>query len=249
MITMRSQLGSVSAAAVERAIGFRAPMESYDATTEQLLHKSGIRYQVTDPNRSDGQLPLFVRMDGVPEAQELLVIPRTLPDDINLLSEDPSGASIFPRLSTGLNETVRYGGLGMLSLHSQNFAPGSPLANAVQSFVVDLRQRRDARLLWVAAGRDIDAWWRERRRVKVGSSTRGGGLEMNVSVQGTTPVRGIAVIVTLPNRRMFVRVRSTKVGQKLPRVQQIDEYRSELLFDSLEPGNYAYIVNLSEHEK
>ena len=246
MITMRSQLGSTSATAARNAIGFRAPFESYDATTEQLLHKAGIRYHLADPNRSDGQLPLFAQMGGVAETDELLVIPRTQPDDINLLIDAPGSATILSRLTTELNETVRYGGLGVLSLHSQNFAAGSPLATAVQSLIPDLRSRRDANLLWVASGRDIDAWWRERRRVRVSGNVRGGGLEINVSVQGSTPIRGVSFIVTMPNRRMSAEVRSTKVGQKLPKVRHIDDFRSELLFDSLEPGNYAYIVNLSE---
>ena len=246
MITMRSQLGSTSAAATRAAIGFRAPLESYDATTESLLHKAGIRYHLADPSRSAGQLPLFAPMRGVPERDELLVIPRTQPDDINLLAAEPGTAPLLSRLTTELNETVRYGGLGVLSLHSQNFAAGSPLEVAVRALIPDLRSRRDARLLWVASGRDIDAWWRERRRVKVSNNIRGDGLEMNVSVQGSTPVRGVAVVVTMPNRRMSAEVRSTKVGQKLPTVRHIDDFRSELLFDSLEPGNYSYIVNLNE---
>ena len=246
MITMRSQLGSVSAAAANKAIGFRAPYESYDATTEQLLHKSGIRYHLADPSRSDGQLPLFAPMDGVAEADELLVIPRTQPDDISLLAADPSGSTLLPRLSTELTETVRYGGLGVLSVHSQNFAPGSPLAAAVQTLIADIVHRRDGRLLWVASAREIDAWWRERRRVKVSGKLRGGGLEMNVSVQGKAPVRGASVILTMPNRHMVAHVRSTKVGQSVPRVRLIDDFRSELHFDALQPGNYAYIVNLSE---
>ena len=249
MTTMRSQLGSVSTLATEGAIGFRAPFESYDATTEQLLHKSGIRYHLTDPNRSDSQIPFFVPMDGVAEADELLVIPRTQPDDIALLKDNPDTQALLVGITTDMNETIRYGGLTMLSVHSQNFAAGSRLSQALQMFLPELLSKRDQRLAWVASARDVDAWWRQRRRVTVAGQPRGGGLEVNITVSKGNPVLGTSVIVNLPNRNMRVQVRSTKVGQAMPVVRPLDEFRSELLFDSLEPGNYSYIVNLSEPEQ
>ena len=243
---MKSQLASVAPDAATRAIGFRAPFEGYDATTERILQRNGIRYHVADPSRSDGQLPIFARMQDVAQEDELLVIPRTQRDDFNLLSQANTPDPLLRLLLADLNETVRLGSLGLLSVHSQNFAPGSPLSVAMPVYLADVASKARSGLLWAASGAQVDAWWRDRRRFTVTGVLRGHRLEMDVTVKGERPVEGASVVVMLPYRRATASVRNTKVGEPQPVVRPIDDFRSQFVFTSLKPGNYAYQINFAE---
>ncbi len=303
LAAMRGQLESIGAAASKPILGFRAPTEGYDATTERLLQQMGLRYHVADPNRSENQLPLFVKMDGVPADAELLVIPRTQHDDINLLTEiasnnsarvDASAADALPAenplvenqlagnqlaenqpaenqlaenqaaesqfaqdqvvasdallrmMLTDVDKTLRNGGLGLFSVHSQNFGDGAPLQRAMPAYLSELKARSDSAGLWVASTGEIDTWWRERRRVAVAGVLTGWRVELNITVKGERPVRGVAVTVMLPSRGAQAAARGTKVGTAQPRVVPIDPFRSQFLFDELAPGNYSYQVNFTE---
>src|SRR5213076_1939707 len=59
----------------ERIAGFRAPGESYDAVTEQVLQANGIRYHAVDPSRSDARLPLFAKANKVQPIDDLMILP------------------------------------------------------------------------------------------------------------------------------------------------------------------------------
>src|SRR4029079_2586345 len=71
----------------ERIIGFRAPGESYDARTEEVLQAAGFRYHAVDPNRSDDRQPLFAKVNRASVADDLVVLPRTQGDDIVFLQK------------------------------------------------------------------------------------------------------------------------------------------------------------------
>ena len=216
--------------------GFRAPLESYDDNTEKLLVKAGIRHHTVDPARSNARLPELVKVDGVADA--LVILPRTQRDDINLSSENLTVEQLTQALIDDFDLAQEMGGLGLLSIHSQNYANDAPLTMAMPGFLAHLKKHRDR--VWMASGGEVAQWWRERARLKLSSKNLGRRLEFNLSVTGKTPLKGASLTVILPKKGILPNVQALKAGLPKPNVQKIDEYRASIVFPSLNPGDYAY---------
>ncbi len=218
--------------------GFRAPTEGYDATTEQLLQKSGLRHHTADPNRTEGRLPLLVPMENVPPSETLVVLPRTQRDDINLHWERLSVEQTTAALIDDADQAFSTGSLGLLSVHSQNFGTDSPLPKAFPPLLAHLKGY--GRPLWMASAGQVADWWRDRERFKLTSDFAGKRLEFNISILGDQPLRGASLTMMLPKKGMLPSVKSTKIGGPTPLVAKIDDYRAAIVFDVLAPGNYFY---------
>jgi peptidoglycan/xylan/chitin deacetylase (PgdA/CDA1 family) len=242
MQIMRTELATV-VSDTSKITGFRAPTEGYDATTEQLLQKTGIRHHAADPNRTDARLPLVAKLDGVKPEDALIVLPRTQRDDINLANHNLNVEQTTQALISDFDLLVENGGLGFLSVHTQNFYPDGVLAKAMPAFLERVKQRREQ--VWLASAGQVAQWWRARERFKLSTSKIGKRLEIDVTVTGKTPLSGPAVIVMLPQKGTLPQVLPMKIGLPRPSVSLIDEYRAAIFFDSLEPGDYVYQVNFS----
>lgn len=241
--SMRAELALVLGET--RAItGFRAPTEGYDATTERLLQKMGVRHHAADPSRLEGRTPAVVKQDGVKPEDALIVIPRTQRDDINLYWEKLDVARTRQALIDDFELTFETRALGMLSVHSQNFAEGSVLREAMPGFLSHLQTRRDQ--IWLASSTEVAQWWRDRERLSLSSVVSGKRLDFNLTVKGNQPLRGAALMVLLPHRGSTPVVRSTKIGTPIPRVVPVDELRTLLTFDELEPGNYIFQATFNQ---
>ncbi len=216
--------------------GFRAPLESYDDSTEKWLVKSGIRHHVVDPGRLEARLPELAKVDGVADA--LVLLPRTQRDDINLAKEGWLGEKLSQALIDDFDLSHDMGALGLLSIHSQNYGTDAELPQAMSRLLAHLKQRRAQ--LWLASGTEIADWWRERERLKLSARNLGRRLEFNLSVTGKQPLRGGSLTVMLPKKGVLPVVQALKVGLPKPTVQKIDDYRASIVFDSLDPGDYAY---------
>ncbi len=223
--------------------GFRAPTEGYDSTTEQVLQQAGIRHHTADPNRSEARLPLLAKQDGVDLAQALVVLPRTQRDDINLYWEKLSAEQTTQALIDDATLVRENGALGVLSIHSQNFAEDSTLAKALPGLLVHLKQHKAT--VWLASTGQVAAWWRQRERIKFRSSYSGKRLLLYITVTGTEPVTGASFTVMLPGKGLLPKVGSTKIGFPAPEVRNIDNYRASLVFASIQPGNYEYQVTFN----
>jgi hypothetical protein len=183
-----------------RAIGFRAPLESYDKTTEVMLRARGIRLHVADPGSSDSSLPVFsVSEPGLSPEHALLVTPRTLLDDINYQQMGIlKPGSVKQVLLENLQDKLMNRGLGLLSVHTQNFAPESVLAREVAALLDEALRLKNK--VWLPSGDQIDAWWRGRARVQSGSTRLANGqIEISVSNAGTVSMPSTQLIVTAPN--------------------------------------------------
>lgn len=224
--------------------GFRAPTESYDATTEQLLQKYGIRHHTADPGRSESRLPLLAKLEGVEPADDLVVLPRTQRDDINLYWEKLTVEQTTQALVDDFDLALATGSLGLLSVHSQNFNTDSILTQAMPGFLAHVKQQRAS--LWLASAGQVADWWRERERFKFASSYAGKRLELNLTISGNKPLSGASLIVMLPKKGAVMAVKSLKIGLQKPTVLKIDNYRAAVVFDTLAPGNYAYQATFSE---
>ena len=236
--TMQAEMQSVIPD-TRRMTGFRAPTEGYDATTEKLARKMGIRYHVADPNRTEGRLPRFARVDGSTLDDDIVVLPRTQRDDINLNQENLSVEQLTQAMIDDAGLVLENGGLGLLSVHTQNFAADSALARALPGLLLYLKQNKNQ--FWLASPAQVADWWRVRERVKTSSKYDGHRLEVDVSVTGQAPVNGVTLVVMLPAKGILPAVKPVKVGGTKPlSVTLIDPYRAAIVFDVLKPGDEAY---------
>ena len=240
---MRTEMASVLSD-TKNITGFRAPTEGYDATTEDLLQKSGVRHHTADPSRTEGRLPMLIKKPDIELADSLIVLPRTQRDDINLYWEKLTVEQTSKALIDDADLALESGALGLLSVHTQNFAPDSVLSKAMPAYLQHLKPLRNT--LWLASAGQVTDWWRDRERLKLSSTFTGKRLEFDLTVTGTKPIQGASLVVMLSHKGILPTVQSTKIGMVNPVVSRIDDYRAAVIFDTLNPGNYAYQVTFSK---
>lgn len=218
--------------------GFRAPGESYDTWTEEVLQAAGFRYHAVDPNRSDARLPLFARANRVPSGQDLVVLPRTQGDDILYLQRKDAALNEIIGLMRGeLGLVVEEGALGMLSVHSRNFSQQDLMAQAVPGYLLALAELRSS--VWLATGSELADWWRKREQVRVSLNTIGKRYELEVSNVGEKTVEGATAIVYHPRTSTII-ISPTKAWMPETTVRRIDEFTSKIVFGAMGNGHYAY---------
>ncbi|HYY62452.1 MAG TPA: polysaccharide deacetylase family protein [Burkholderiales bacterium] len=214
---------------VRAASGFRAPLELYDDTTEQLLRANGLRHHAASPDARDDSLPGFSRAEkAVPPERALVVLPRTWLDDMNLLRSGKLHADGAENmLGTSLEDTLASRGFGLLSLHTQSFYAGSPLERAMMPFLAAVAKER-ARL-WTASGEAFTRWWRSREAVSVATTEEAGGLRIALDV--AQPVRGLQLIVIPPNAA----TPQLMANGTSARLERLDAYRWAIVLPELAP--------------
>ena len=232
MENMRKLLFKVHPEATLKATGFRAPYELYDATTERSMECVGLGYHVADPSRTDHRLPILT-------GANLVVLPRTQRDDMNLIQGATPPAEIAAALKGDLDVLVAQGGLGVLSVHTQRFAKGSPLQQAMGPFLKTLADQRTK--VWLATGQDIAQWWRERSKLTVRLTPAANREEIELGYTGKSPLKGATVIVLQPHAAKLV-LTPARAGLPQPRILPLDAYRSAVVFDALPGGSYTYQV-------
>jgi peptidoglycan/xylan/chitin deacetylase (PgdA/CDA1 family) len=237
LLGMKKQLLSAFPPA-EKATGFRAPAESYDEATEEILLSLGLRYHLADPSRVNHRLPLLSEVKAPAATSPLVVLPRTQRDDFSLLSAPANSAhDIATALKTDLDAVVDQGAMGVLSLSSRNFAKDSAMQQAMATMLIALAQQR--RNLWLATGSELAQWWQQRSQLRTQLTTVGTRKELELSNVGAQPVRNATVIVTHPRASSFI-LKPTKAWIPQATVFRLDAYRSAVVFDEIKPGNYAY---------
>ncbi|TXT40285.1 MAG: xylanase/chitin deacetylase [Comamonadaceae bacterium] len=232
ILFMKQQLQASLGERTVEATGFRAPTESYDATTELLLHKHGILHHAADESASEDRLPFFSDAGGKTSADKaLVVLPRTQRDDINFQKLQFNQEMVSANLLYDLDLTVRSGAFSLLSVHSQNYVNGGLMLQPMKDYVQKAATYKDR--LWIARGDEITTWWRKRERVNVAQKMRGSRLL--ISVQSPIDVPGLSVFVTLPHKNAVMRLADAS-NSALVRVKPIDAFRSALVFDKLASG-------------
>lgn len=219
--------------------GFRAPTEGYDQISETLIQASGFKYHLADPARGDIRLPEFVRMDGVDFRNFLLVIPRTLRDDLNLLSETQVPDEILDRMKADLALSVDNGGVGVFSVHSQNYAVGSPIAKVMPAYFRELTRNRS---VWLTNGQALNDWWRDRLRIRLRPRYYDSRIEFDLSILEGEPISGTTLSVTLPSLQSKIAIRGLKANMPTPQIVYLDGLRAQIIFDTLAKGDYLYQI-------
>ena len=139
-----------------------------------------------------------------------------------------------------LDIAAESGGLAVLSVHSQNFAPGSPLTKALPYYLSYLNTMRSE--MWLTDTGAVARWWRARSQVTLSTITRGDNVELNMTVSGATPVQKMALIVMTPERGAEPKITALKVGMPTPTIEMMDPLRYRVSFPSLSPKSYSYQV-------
>jgi hypothetical protein len=222
----------------DRVVGFRAPGESYDAKTEEVLQAAGFRYDAVDPNRTDARVPIFAKANKVNPIDDLVVLPRTQADDIIFL-KDPNVTlnDVIATMRGELGVLIEQGGLGMMSVHSRNFAKDSIMAQATPAYLLSLAEVKGR--VWLATCAEVADWWRKRDNVRAQLTAVGMRYELEVSNVGDATVEGATVNVYHP-RASTVVVTPTKAWMPDATVRRLDDYRSQVIFGSLGTGHHAY---------
>jgi len=234
--------GIVGSRALTRISGFRAPTESWDANTEQVLRKLGVRHHVADPASSDSRLPFFSASEpGLSSEDAIVVLPRTQMDDLNFLALKLGTEAASAMIVRDFDYLHESGSLGVLSVHSQNYGEGGLMALLTPPYVKRLQEHRHD--VWSATGREIADWWRSRERVAVkelGRSVSDKGFQVDVRAPGV--MKGLTLIVTHPSATQPLKaVVSGRADQPKPQVQRLDDQRSAIIFsEELKPGQYGY---------
>ena len=223
----------------ERITGFRAPGESYDARTEQALQAAGFRYHAVDPSRSDARLPVFAKANRALPIDDVVVLPRTQRDDIVYLGKnnDAQLGDVVSVMKGELALVVEEGALGMLSVHSRNFAKDSVMAQAVPAYLLALAELRPN--VWLATGNEVADWWRRRENVRVALNVIASRYEIEVSNVADAKVEGATAIVYHPVKAKVL-ISPTKAWMPEVTVKRVDDFSSRVVFGPMAKGNYAY---------
>lgn len=218
--------------------GFRAPTESYDQVTERVLRQNGIKHHVTESSATDARLPYFSAAEsGLNREDMVICLPRTQADDLNYESFRFSHEKTKDSMLRELKILMEMGGLGVLSVHSQNYGEDGSMAYAMPYYVKHLANKPTQ--AWVVTGGEIASWWRARDRIKI---RRAKGNEIEFSVASPGNVNGATLIVTPPSQSQTLKTVVSLNSQGAPsfRIMQLDEFRSAIIFESLNAGDYKF---------
>jgi hypothetical protein len=175
--------------------------------------------------------------------QALVVLPRTQLDDINLLRAGADETAISAKLVADFNQVMQMGALGLLSIHSQNFAESSPLASAFPTFLDYVSKHRDK--VWIAPAGQVAQWWRDRERLSYKVNATVAKTDIDVTISGKDPAGPVSLIVNHPQSGTILQVRPVKSNTALPVVQEVDKLRSALVFSNMRPGTYSYSITFA----
>jgi peptidoglycan/xylan/chitin deacetylase (PgdA/CDA1 family) len=232
---MKSILGDTT-----YAVGFRAPFEQYERSTERLLYSAGLRHHAADPNRTDARLPFFSKAGSDEPDRALVVLPRTQHDDVNLLKDKRGDNDVLLGTLTFdylLNREM--GSLGLLSVHSQNFAEDSLLAVAMPKLLKQVTQHRQQ--VWITSASEIADWWRERERLRYSVSGTSNEFILKVAIAGQRPLGKVALVLSNRVAAEALSVQPVSPGIS-PAIQPIDSFRTAIVFEGMSPGRYAFRV-------
>lgn len=230
----------VGSRALAKVSGFRAPTESWDATTEKLLRQLGVRHHVADPSASEARMPFFSQSEpGLNPQDAIVVLPRTQMDDLNYLGLKLSTAKASELIMLDFDYLHEAGALGVLSVHSQNYGPDGLMAKLTPPYIKRLQEHRDD--VWAASGEEIEAWWRARERV-VYQPAKGAPTSFAFEVLAPGQVKGLSFFVTHPTANVGPKsVTPVNPDAPQPELKRVDAYRSVVIFkDELKVGRYAY---------
>ena len=253
---MKEQLRTILGDTDSIATGFRAPTESYDATTEALLRKYGMLHHAADPASTDDRLPFFSKVEPkLGPQQALVVLPRTQYDDVSYTAFDYGAKKTLDNMVYDLDVIVRSGAFGLLSVHTQNYVDGNLLQKVMPDYMKYIETYKDR--IWIPRADEVAAWWRKRALVTVTQVTpvksakqtensekpeQSKDIELRLSVAEPGNVEGLTVFVMNPKSGVIPAVQARSGSAAKVSVKLVDDFRSAVVFDKLDTGNFEYVI-------
>jgi len=212
--------------------GFRAPMDSYDRTTEKLLQERGIGHNLTFMGATEARLPYFAQVDAS-VVKPMVVLPRTQSAPEDLMDAEPeAGMKTF---LAELDLIDKMAGLSVITIPGQSL-----LSNEQFAEIFDYLKGRRSHI-WLATATEVAEWWRERERVSARLESGVAGLQLKITIKGVEPLgRAAAVWVNLPESGGALRLVAVGGIARMPKVASVDRWRSAVVLDGFVPGEYQW---------
>lgn len=219
--------------------GFRAPMESSDATTLRLLRAKGISHIVTDSGVSESRLPLISPGPVAANGEPLVLLPRTLSGAEDLMADTPPAEAIKNYL-TELDLTTDMGALGVVSLPTR-----SSLSPAQWGEILARLKARDKQI-WLSTANQVSSWWREHERVHVSLNTDVSPALLTLQISGEGPLQhAVTLLVNLPQSGRVPLLFANGHDAPAPKVASFDNLRAALILPNLAPGKYEWYLSFT----
>jgi hypothetical protein len=221
-------------------IGFHAPMESQDKTTELLLNQYGFTHFISFMDSTDGRLPILrPRVTGGNNpAKSLVLLPRTLsgPEDLMAEGEPEDGLKQF---LAEFEISRAMGGLSAVRF------PNQTLLTEEQLTVIFEQLNAKDKTMWFTTNAKIASWWQDRNQISVELEALTGVLHLNVNIEnGYSASHDAAIIINLPNIKDTIRL--VPYGHEMKKLKsiQIDDWRILLSLANLPAGKYRWLLYL-----
>ena len=217
--------------------GFKAPLDSYDRTTEGLLGQRGFGHFITSADASEARLPFFLPAASAGSGKPLVVLPRTQNGPEDSVDNCTPGVGIKPFLNE-LETAFAMGGLCIAAVSGR-----SELSDAQAAEVFGyLASRRDR--VWLATASQVAQWWHERARVEARLEPGQGAPSLRVTLKPGPALRQApAVWVNLPWPGALLRLTAPGQSARLPAIARVDEWRSAVLLGELPPGEHQWTLH------
>lgn len=221
--------------------GFRPPYELSDEIVESLLFKKGFRHILRNSDETEAMLPYLSSVSPKDFTKGLIVLPRTQRDDMNLIKKGVDTPEMIKAMNMDFDQTREFGGLGILSVHSQNFETDSPIAKSTAAFLAHIKSSGNK--TWVAPSGAIETWWRERSLFKSRLTGTPNRMLLNITVKAPGTRHDISLIIINPERDAQLKIRVAKVSMTQPVAVPLDAYRTAVVFHGLSAGDYSYYLS------
>lgn len=218
------------------SLGFHAPMESQDKTTQSLINQQGFTYYVAFMDETDGRLPVLIpRAPGVvATTQPLVMLPRTQSGPEDLMAEgDPDDG--LKKYLAEFESALPMGGLLFVRF------PNQTLLTDEQLEAIFGRMKTHSKRLWLAPNGMVARWWLERNRVSVDVSVVNGAARLSVTVAGSTTLSlPPSVTVNLPYANDSLKLVPLDPQPASVTMMALDPWRVAVSLGQLAPGVHRW---------
>lgn len=233
--TMRTVLSDLGIE-VGKPPGFRPPMGSSDATTQKLVAERGFGHFVATMGDTDTRLP-FVLAKAEGTNNPLIGIPSTQTGPEEWIDD----ADVEDGLQAFLDELAlaqAMGGVSFVRVPNQTLMAPDQL-DTIFDYLKEQRAR-----MWMASGRQVADWWRERVRLSARLDSNIQAPVLTVTVSAGAPLKNAAyVLVNMPDANTSVRLVPVAPNGMSAKLSKIDNWRSAVIIEGLLPGTYQWYAN------
>jgi hypothetical protein len=223
--------------------GFHAPMDSYDKTTEKLLNERTFGSFMTFQDATDARLPyISTTLDASTALTEksLVVLPRTQNGPEESMEEGDPEVGLKNYLEE-LELSENMASLSIARVPNQSLLTKDQLATIFKH----LSDRRDK--MWLTTANQVADWWREREHVSILLESGAVLPQLTVTIKGNAPLKQpLMIYVNLPESGKNMRLIARENYGKLPKVVDIDTWRSALVLDGWKPGEYRWDISFGD---